>query len=252
MKSRCLILLLIIQAGILLPAAAQKQFKALLFTKTNGWHHESINEGVNAIRALATQHYFDVEWHEDPTRFNDRFLEQFQVIIFLNTTGDILNAEQQQAFEKFIRGGKGFAGVHSASDTEYDWEWYTKLVGRMFVIHPVIQTAKLKIVDNSFPGLHGFTDGQLWTDEWYEFGPERIAGLNYILAVDETSYNAGVQWGEKKGRGMGTFHPLAWYHDYDGGRSFYTALGHIPANYSDPSFLNHLYGGIYWAATGRK
>lgn len=243
---------LIIQSCFFLSANAQKQFKALLFTKTNGWHHESINEGVDAIRAMANVHFFDVEWHEDPSRFNDKFLEQFQVIIFLNTTGDILNAEQQQAFEKFIRAGKGFVGIHSASDTEYDWDWYTKLVGRMFHIHPVIQTAKLKIVNTGFPGLQGFTDGQLWTDEWYEFGPEKIAGLNYILAVDEASYKPKVQWGEKKGEGMGSFHPIAWYHDYDGGRSFYTALGHLPATYSQPAFLDHLYGGIFWAATGKK
>lgn len=252
MKSRILLALCIIQVCIALPAAAQKQFKVLLFTKTNGFHHESIHEGVDAIRALAAQHAFEVDWQEDPARFNDKYLEQFRVIIFLNTTGDILNAEQQQAVEKFIRAGKGFVGIHSASDTEYDWEWYTKLVGRMFVIHPVIQTAKLKIVNSNFPGLQGFTDGQLWTDEWYEFGPEKITGLNYILSVDESSYNAKVQWGEKKGEGMGSFHPLAWYHEYDGGRAFYTALGHVSANYSDPSFLNHLFGGIYWAATGKK
>ncbi|MET0392525.1 MAG: ThuA domain-containing protein [Chitinophagaceae bacterium] len=252
MKPTLLIALLTFLAAMTLPAAAQKQFKVLLFTKTNGFHHESIHEGVDAIRALAAQHYFDVEWHEDPTRFNDKFLEQFRVIIFLNTTGDILNAEQQQAFEKFIRAGKGFVGIHSASDTEYDWDWYTKLVGHMFVIHPAIQTAKLKIVNKDFPGLQGFSDGQLWTDEWYEFSAAKTAGLNYILAVDETTYNAKVQWGEKKGEGMGSFHPLAWYHDYDGGRAFYTALGHVSANYSDPAFLNHLYGGIYWAATGKK
>ncbi len=231
--------------------AQDKQFKTLLFTRTNGWHHESINEGVDAIRAMAGRHFFDVDWHEDPARFNDKNLEQYDVVIFLNTTGDILNEDQQKAFEKFIRAGKGFVGIHSASDTEYDWAWYTKLVGRMFHIHPKIQTAKLRVVDPNFPGLERMPAVQLWTDEWYEFGEEKVAGLKYLLAVDETSFDPKVQWGEKVGKGMGAFHPISWYHDYDGGRSFYTALGHLPSKYSDIPFLEHLYGGIYWAATGK-
>ena len=122
----------------------------------------------------------------------------------------------------------------------------------MFHIHPVIQTAKLRFTNNKFPGLQGFTDGQFWTDEWYEFDPETTSGLNYILAVDESSYNPKADWGAKKGVGMGSFHPISWYHGYDGGRAFYTALGHVPAVYSEPAFLNHIYAGIYWAATGKK
>jgi len=147
--------------------SAQKQFKALLVTTTKGWHHESLHYGVVAIKELATRNFFDVVLFEDPNSFNDKFLEQFQVIIFLNTTGDVFDSAQQKVMERFIRAGKGFVGIHSASDTEYDWDWYTKLVGRMFHIHPTIQTAKLKIYDDKFPGLQGFSDGKLWTEEWY-------------------------------------------------------------------------------------
>ena len=233
-------------------AQQKKQFSALLITKTAGWHHESINEGVAAIKELGIRNYFDVQWHQDGIAITDKYLESFQVLIFLNTTGDIFKEEEQKAIERFIKSGKGYAGIHSASDTEYDWPWYTKLVGHMFHIHPAIQTAKLKLTDKKFPGLQGFTDGLLWTDEWYQFNAETTTGLNYILSVDETSYNPKVQWGEKKGDGMGSFHPISWYHDYDGGRSFYTALGHLPAIYSEPAFLNHIYAGIYWAATGKK
>ncbi len=233
-------------------AQEKKQFNALLVTKTAGWHHESINEGVTAIKELATRNFFNVQWHQEGATVTDKYLENFQVIIFLNTTGDIFKEDEQKAIEKFIKAGKGFVGIHSASDTEYGWEWYTKLVGRMFKIHPAIQTAKLRLTENKFSGLEQFTDGQFWTDEWYEFSPETTTDLKYILAVDESSYNAKVQWGEKKGEGMGSFHPVAWYHDYDGGRSFYTALGHMPAVYSEPAFLNHIYAGIYWAATGKK
>jgi type 1 glutamine amidotransferase len=189
---------------------------------------------------------------QDPNSFNDSFLKQFQVIIFLNTSGDILNTEQQKVLERFIQAGKGFVGIHSASDTEYDWEWYTKLVGRMFYIHPAVQTGKLQVLDSSFPGMQGFAQGKLWTDEWYQFGEEKVNDLHYILGVDETSYNAKANWGSKKGDGMGKFHPLAWYHNFDGGRSFYTALGHLPTNFSNEAFLSHLYAGILWAATGKK
>jgi type 1 glutamine amidotransferase len=230
----------------------QKQFKALLVTTTRGWHHESLHSGVLAIQDLGKRNFFDVILFEDPKGFTDKFLDQFQVVIFLNTTGDIFDSAQQKVMEHFIQSGKGYVGIHSASDTEYDWDWYNKLVGRMFHIHPVIQTARINIPDNSFPGLQGFAGNKLWTEEWYEFGPEKIAGLNYILAVDESTYNPKVQWADKKGEGMGKLHPVAWYHTYDGGRSFYTALGHLPTDFSDPAFLNHLYAGIFWAATGKK
>jgi uncharacterized protein len=235
-------------------AAQTKQFKALLVTTTRGWHHESLHAGVLAIQQLGVKNYFDVVLFENPEGFTDKYVEQFKVIIFLNTTGDIFDSAQQKVMERFIQSGKGFVGIHSASDTEYDWEWYTKLVGRMFQIHPVIQTAKINIVDSLFPGVEGFTGNRLWTDEWYEFGPEKTSGIKNILTIDESTYNPKVEWAHrnKKGVGMGKLHPAAWYHNYDGGRSFYTALGHLPVVYSDPIFLHHLYAGIYWAATGKK
>jgi uncharacterized protein len=133
-----------------------QQFKVLLFTKTDGFHHESIHEGVSAIRMLASRNNFTVDWHENASIFNDKALENYKAVIFLNTTGNILTDEQQAAFEKFIKAGKGFVGIHSASDTEYDWVWYTKLVGMMFKIHPQQQSAYLKVVDSNFPGMERF------------------------------------------------------------------------------------------------
>jgi type 1 glutamine amidotransferase len=252
-KTSWLILTLGILLGLSFSAQGQAidQFKVMVFSKTDGFHHESINEGVTALRALAQRHQFALDWHEDAGRFNDRSLEQYHVIIFLNTTGNILDDDQQAAMERFIRSGKGFVGIHSASDTEYEWEWYTKMVGRTFHIHPANQTAELVVLDRKFPGVERMPDRFLWTDEWYEFGAERIKGLNYILAVDEKTYDPKADWGRVKGTGMGDFHPISWYHNYDGGRAFYTALGHIPATFSDPLFMEHIFGGIYWAATGK-
>nr|WP_294897898.1 ThuA domain-containing protein [uncultured Pedobacter sp.] len=255
MKNHCLyFILLSCFYAMQSSAQAKKQFNALLITKTAGWHHESINDGVSAIKALGEKNFFNVTWNQDGVPITEKYLQNFQVIIFLNTTGDIFNADEQKAIEKFIESDKGYVGIHSASDTEYDWAWYNKLVGRMFHIHPAIQTAKLRLTKNNFIGLNGFTDGQLWTDEWYEFGPEQVKDLTYILAVDETSYNPKVEWPDRnlKGVGMGNLHPIAWYHDYDGGRSFYTELGHQPTDYTNTAFLDHVYAGIFWAATGKK
>lgn len=225
--------------------AHAEQFNVLLFSKTAGWHHESIHAGVTAVQELGKLHDFKVFWTEDANRvFNDKELAKYQAVIFLSTTGDVLDDKQQAAFERYIQAGGGYVGVHSASDTEYGWPWYNKLVGRMFQTHPAIQTAVLKVEDRNFPGMDRFATRSLVTEEWYEFGPARSDKLKTLLTVDETTYKPG------KGA-MGGFHPISWYQHYDNGRSFYTALGHLPATYSDAVFLHHLYGGIYWAATGR-
>jgi uncharacterized protein len=228
-----------------------QQFKVFLFTKTAGWHHESIHEGVAAIRKLAERNNFQVDWQENTDFVTEKNLEKYQAIIFLNTTADILNDEQQKAVEKFIQSGKGFVGIHSASDTEYGWPWYTKMVGMMFKIHPEQQTAYLRVLDHNFPGMERFPKKLLWTDEWYEFSAAKSTDLKFLVTVDEKTYNPNAKWGDNVGKGMGDFHPISWYHPYDGGRAFYTALGHIPATFSDQTFLDHIYGGIYWAATGK-
>ena len=235
------------------PAFAQRaQFRALLFTKTAGYHHESIHAGVAALKAMAERHMFAVQWEESARVFTDAGLENYHVIIFLNTTRDILNDEQQQAMEKFIRSGKGFVGIHAAADTEYDWEWYTRLVGRMFRTHPEIQTARLNVVNDNFPGMELWPSSRLWTDEWYQYGEEKTEGLQYLLSVDEKTYDPKVVRNDQTlFEGMGDFHPISWYQEFDGGRAFYTGLGHVPATFSDPAFLDHLLGGIYWAATGK-
>ena len=238
--------------GLLAAGAARaEQFSVALFSKAAGWHHESIHEGVTAIRQLGALHDFKVFWTEDASRvFNDTELKKYKAVIFLSTTGDALNNDQQAAFERYIKAGGGFVGIHAAADTEYDWPWYTKMVGHMFHIHPAVQTATMKVEDANFPGMDRFPKRFLATEEWYEYDASRSNKLHYLLSVDEKTYKPYAKWGPKEGKGMGNFHPIAWYQEYDGGRAFYTGLGHLPATYSDASFLHHIYGGIYWAATG--
>ncbi len=232
--------------------ASAAQFKALLITKTNGWHHDSIGAAVPAMQQLAKLHDFELVWTENMGLvMHDEGLADFDVVIFMLTSGDILDDQQRGALQRFVQSGKGFVGIHSASDTEYNWEWYRKMVGYMFHIHPAVQTATLKVEERNFPGMDRFADRFLFTDEWYEFGPPEGSELKFLLSVDESTYAPAADWGSKQGKGMGDFHPIAWYHNYDGGRAFYSALGHLAATYEDANFMHHLYGGIYWAATGK-
>ncbi len=250
--NRFKLLLLALAATLAASTARAEQFSVLLFSKTAGWHHESILAGVPAIRALGELHDFKVFWTDDANRvFNDRELAKYKAVIFLCTTGDVLNDQQQAAFERYIKAGGGFVGIHSASDTEYDWPWYTKMVGHMFHIHPAVQTATIQVENPNFPGMDRFAKRFLFTEEWYEFDASRSDKLSYLLSVDEKTYAPYAKWGPKEGKGMGKFHPVAWFQEYDGGRAFYTALGHLPATFSDQNFMHHIYGGIYWAATGK-
>jgi type 1 glutamine amidotransferase len=245
-------LVLTLFAAVAASTARAEQFSVLLFSKTAGWHHESILAGVPAIRALGELHDFKVFWTDDANRvFNDRELAKYKAVIFLCTTGDVLNDQQQAAFERYIKAGGGFVGIHSASDTEYEWPWYTKMVGHMFHIHPAVQTATIEVLNPNFPGMDRFAKRFLFTEEWYEFDAARSDKLNYLLSVDEKTYAPYAKWGPKEGKGMGKHHPVAWYQEYDGGRAFYTALGHLPATFSDQAFMHHIFGGIYWAATGK-
>ena len=250
--NRFKLLLLALATTLAASTARAEQFSVLLFSKTAGWHHESILAGVPAIRTLGELHDFKVSWTDDANRvFNDRELAKYKAVIFLCTTGDVLNDQQQAAFERYIKAGGGFVGIHSASDTEYDWPWYTKMVGRMFHIHPAVQTATIQVENPNFPGMDRFAKRFLFTEEWYEVDASRSDKLSYLLSVDEKTYAPYAKWGPKEGKGMGKFHPVAWFQEYDGGRAFYTGLGHLPATFSDQNFMHHIYGGIYWAATGK-
>ena len=219
--------------------STEPAFAVLVFSKTAGYRHDSIPSGIAAITALGEQNDFRVDASEDATVFNEKNLAQYRVVVFLNTTGDILNAGEQAAFEKFVQRGGGFVGIHSATDTEYDWPWYGRLVGTYFRRHPVIQSATLKVVDPSHRSTRHLPIEWPRTDEWYDFGHDLDRDITVLIRIDETTYRGGR---------MGADHPMAWYHSYDGGRAWYTAIGHTVESYREPLFLEHLLGGISWAA----
>ena len=211
--------------------------KILVYSKTTGWRHTSIPFGKKAIEELGKKNGFAVDVSEDSSFFSDDRLKQYDAVVFLNTTGNVLEPHQEIAFERYIQSGGGFVGIHSASDTEYDWKWYAKLVGGNFVSHPEVQDAKLTVIDKNHPSTKHLGDTWMKKDEWYNF-IDLNKDVKVLLKIDEQSYKGGTN---------GPDHPMAWYHEYDGGRAFYTALGHTDESYSDSVFLQHILGGIQYA-----
>jgi type 1 glutamine amidotransferase len=216
--------------------------RILVFSKTTGFRHDSIPVAIAAIESLATVDGLQVDATEDSAAFTPANLSRYRAVVFLLTTGDVLDSEQQRALEGYLRAGGGWVGVHSASDTEYDWPWYGGLVGAYFAGHPSIQQARVGVSAPDHPATRGLPDPWFRVDEWYDFRSNpRGAGVEVLLTVDETSYAGGQ---------MGADHPIAWAHAYDGGRAFYTAGGHTEASYAEPSFRAHLLGGLRYAVGG--
>lgn len=235
-----LVLALLLLAG---PAWAATPRKVLVFSKTAGFRHkDGIPAGIKAIQQLGAQHRFAVDATEDASVFTPENLKQYGAVIFMSTTGDVLNEAQQAAFEQYIRSGGGFVGIHAATDTEYNWPWYGELVGAYFGSHPPGQhEAVFKVVEPNHIATRHYPATFRKTDELYNF--KWIAeGLQVLLTVDENSYQGGKN---------GEFHPMAWYRNYEGGRAFYTAMGHDAKTFSEPMFLTHLLGGIEYAL-GKK
>ncbi len=220
----------------------------LIYSKTAPYHgsdneyrHAAIPEATVAILEIGEREGWTVEATEDASRFNDEALARFDVVVFLLTTGDVLGVKEQAAFERFIRSGKGYVGIHSASDTEHAWPWYGELVGAYFKNHPTVREATYIVEDRSHPASKDLPKRWTRTDEHYNFHANPRPNVQVLMALDESSYDAGDG-------AMGD-HPIAWYHDYDGGRAFYTALGHVKDSYDDPLVLGHLEGGIAWAGS---
>src|ERR1044072_6370517 len=212
--------------------------KVLVFTKTAGFRHASIPAGIKAIQRLGQENGFDVDTTENAARFTEDSLQQYAAVIFLNTTGDVLNNYQEADFERYIQAGGGFVGIHAATDTEYDWGWYGKLVGAYFDNHPPgVHKAMLSVKDKTFPATKELPDKWEHSDEWYNFKNVNKS-THVLITLDEKTYQGGT---------MGADHPISWYHEYDGGRAFYTELGHTDESYSEANYLKHILGGIRYA-----
>ncbi|MFT7057005.1 MAG: cytochrome c, partial [Roseivirga sp.] len=216
--------------------------KVLVFTKTAGYKHASIPKGVAAIHKIGLENGFEVDSTSDASWIKEEVLANYAAVVFLSTTGDILNQYQQADFERFIQAGGGFLGIHAAADTEYQWPWYNELVGAYFLSHPNQQQATIQVLDDAHPSTQAIPKEWSHFDEWYNY-KSIAAGINVLLNLDESTYEGGEN---------GDDHPIAWYREYDGGRMFYTGLGHTDEAYADPTFLKHLTGGIDYVLQGRQ
>lgn len=220
--------------------------KVLVFSKTMGFHHSSIAAGNLAILKLSSENNFDVDTTTDASKFTIENLKHYAAIVFLSTTGlssQLFTDQERLALTQYIKQGGGYVGIHAAADCCSDWQWYGNLCGAYFKAHPAQQLATLNIVDSTHVSTKHLPHQWTRKDEWYNY-KWMAPDLHVLIKIDEKSYDAGPA-------AMGADHPMAWYHNYDGGRAFYTELGHTDESYSDPLYLQHLLGGIKYAVGKR-
>lgn len=214
-------------------------YRVLVFSKTTDYRHDNIPEGIEAIQELGVRHQFHVDTTEDARYFNHNRLKQYDVVVFLSTSGDILNDSQKAALRAYMQNDGGFVGIHSASACEYNWSWYGKLVGAYFNDHPDVQEATIQVTDREHISTRHLPEYWTRVDEWYNFKSNPRDQVNVLAVLEESTYDGGT---------MGDDHPIAWYHEFGGGRSWYTALGHTKASFSESNFLKHIMNGILYAA----
>ncbi|GAA4208199.1 ThuA domain-containing protein [Actinocatenispora rupis] len=219
-------------------------YQVLVFSRTTGFRHDSIPAGIAAVRALGDRHGFGVDATECGAVFTDDTLPRYAAVVWLSTTGDVLDEPQRTAFQRYVEGGGGYLGVHAAADTEHRWPWYGGLVGARFHDHPATQPGTVRIEDGGTAATEGLPREWPRTDEWYNFRANPRGSVHVLATVDEATYDP-VGY---RGGAMGADHPVAWCHRYAGGRSVYTALGHTAESYREPAFLRHLYGALRMAA----
>ncbi|MGH2678217.1 MAG: ThuA domain-containing protein [Actinomycetota bacterium] len=237
------VVLLAVLLGAFVPAGPSSGttpgYRALVFTKTAGFRHDSIEEAVAALQTLASERGFEITHTEDAAAFTDPGLSGYHVVVFLLTTGDVLSPAEESGLQAFVRQGGGFVGVHSASDTEHAWPWYGGLVGAFFVSHSTIQSGVVRVTDRRHGSTRDLSSRLPRTDEWYDFDRNPRDAVHVLASVSERSYQGGR---------MGSDHPVSWCHRFQGGRSWYTAMGHTEQTYMEGAFLEHLAGGLDWAA----
>lgn len=211
----------------------------VVYSRTTGYRHDSIPDGIAAFRDLGAGHGFTVTATEDPDEFTAA-LPGSRAVVFLSTSGEVLTPAGREALRAHLAAGGGFVGVHGASTTEYDWPWFGAcVVGAVFDGHPPIQPGVVTVEDHGHPATAHLPARWELTDEWYDFTTNPRPRVRVLACADERSYTGGR---------MGADHPLVWCHELAGGRSFYTALGHAGEAYADPVFRRHLLGGLSWAA----
>jgi type 1 glutamine amidotransferase len=229
------------------PAGEGGPVRVLLFSRTLGFRHASIPVAVGALRREGARQGMVVDHTEDPARFTASRLRRYRVVVFLSTTGDVLDQDGEAALRGFVEAGGGWVGVHAAADTEDDWPWYETLVGARFARHPAVQRASVRVADRDHPATARLPADWARTDEWYDFRTNPRGRVRVLATLDESTYRGG---------GIGADHPIAWCQGggsrsaspVGGGRAFYTAGGHTAASWAEARFLAHVVAALRWAA----
>jgi len=238
-------LLVLISIFILNKIIAQDQFSVLLYTRHDDYHSNIIPVAIKAFEDMAETHQFKFDWTQRPNELTEK-LPEYDVLIFMNANADSLNTKHMDVLKTFMNQGGGFVGIHATSNGKKENPWFDGLVGAKFINHPKHQVAIIDVVDENFPATMHLPKRWLRSDEWYNLNILDLEQLNVILNLDETSYDYKAGYNDIPLKGMGEKHPIAWYQEYEGGRSFYTAIGHQPKSYENENFLNHIFGAIYW------
>ncbi len=209
----------------------------LVYTRTVGFRHDNIEVGVAAVKGM---NGVTATATEDPGAFTKANLARFDVVMFLNTTGDVLPEAGERALQEFVESGGGFVGIHSAADTEYDWPWYGRLVGAYFKSHPPgTQTARVEVEAPKHPTTKMLPVVWNRRDEWYEYRVNPRPKVTVLATLDRSS----VPMGEPEAD-----HPIVWCHEVGKGRAWYTGMGHTKESFAEPLFLASLRKAIQWAA----
>lgn len=220
--------------------------RILIYTHNGkGYVHENIPASVEALKKLCAENGYETEATDDPSIFTPENLKKFSCIIFSSTNNEAFETEaQKQAFVDYTHNGGGFLGIHSASGSERQWPWFWAMLGGKFVRHPELQKFTIKVIDKTHPATKFLEDSWAWEDECY-YTNQLNPDIHVLLAVDLTTIKDEKKI-EYPGSTFGDYFPLAWCHEFEGGRQFYTSLGHKAEYYKDETFLKHLLGGIKW------
>jgi type 1 glutamine amidotransferase len=245
MKYKAIFTLILICFNFAITHSQNEQLNVLVFSKTEAFRHKSIPTGIDFLSKMGASNNWKMYFSENSDDFTISNLLKFDVLVFLNTSGNVFSENQKTALQGYFAAGKGFVGIHAASDTEKEWNWFTEMIGATFKDHPKVQSATLQInTTNVHPAIVGMKVEEDFIDEWYNFLQPVGQHVSVLASLDEKSY---------EGKKMDTDnHPISWYHLYDGGRVFYTGLGHTPEIYNDPRYYKHIEGAIFWAANKHK
>ncbi|MES2443901.1 MAG: ThuA domain-containing protein [Pseudomonadota bacterium] len=239
-----LLLLLIGAAAIVGPAAAAARHPhVLIFSYSTGYRHASIEAGVAAVKAMGERAGMTMVASADPDIFSEAGLKAFDAIVFVSNTtkpkepeSEWFTGTRRDALQAFVHRGGGIVGIHAAADSHYNWPWFGRLMGGRFVRHPQgTPEGVVTIVDSKHPSTKGLARSVKRVDEWYyydDFNPQ----VRLLVVLDPQSI------GEKDVNP----NPMSWSQEFEGGRVFYTGMGHTPESYAEPWFLKHLEGGLNW------